>query len=181
MKVNIKKGFVIVGNAIRIAVFSVLILVLAVNVYTAFLRRTKPQALPWIFGYTQLIVNSGSMENAIHVDDLVIIQQNDDYTVNDIITFRQNNLFVTHRIMEVTETELITKGDANNIADEAINRSQVEGKVIKIIPKAGFLIRILQSPYSIALLLLAGVLLFYLGIGRRPECRGRESDQEGGQ
>ncbi len=148
---------------------AVLLLVFAVNIYAAFQRPKKPQALPWIFGYSHLIVNSGSMETALSVDDLIIIQQNAPYGKNDIITFWQDHLFVTHRIVDESETGLVTKGDANPIADEPIERSQVVGKVVGIVPGMGSVIRMLQSPYGTALLLLVGVVLAYLGIRNRTE------------
>lgn len=48
----------------------------------------------------------------------------------DIITYSENDYFVTHRIIKKDGKELITKGDNNNEEDKKINESKILGKVI---------------------------------------------------
>ena len=73
------------------------------------------------------------MEPAISVNDWLIIHKQENYEVGDIITFIDNdNMLVTHRIIKITDDEIITQGDANNIRDKAISIEQVKGKVIRI-------------------------------------------------
>lgn len=48
----------------------------------------------------------------------------------DIITYIEDDYFVTHRIVEKENNELMTKGDGNNENDGEINKSKIIGKVI---------------------------------------------------
>lgn len=85
-----------------------------------------------VYGYTTLIVSSGSMEPELMVGDVIIIKECDSYNKGDIITFNVNNEYlVTHRIIEEKENHYITKGDNNNSADDNIVlEEQIEGKLI---------------------------------------------------
>ena len=89
-----------------------------------------------IFGYTYLQVGSGSMEDAIKTNDIVIdklLNENSPIEINDIISFREEDAIITHRVISIVGDTIITKGDANNVQDDPINRNQVIGKVVKII------------------------------------------------
>lgn len=85
-----------------------------------------------LYGYTTLIVGSGSMQPELMVGDVIIIKECDNYNKNDIITFNVDNEYlVTHRIIEKNEDHYITKGDNNNSADERIVLEEsIEGKLI---------------------------------------------------
>ena len=85
-----------------------------------------------LYGYTTLIVSSGSMQPELMVGDVIIIKECDSYNKNDIITFNVDNQYlVTHRIIEKNENHYITKGDNNNSADDNIVlEEQIEGKLI---------------------------------------------------
>ena len=75
-------------------------------------------------------VETGSMEDKIHSGDYVLIHSTDDYSVGDVITYRVDNYFVTHRIIKIEDGKITTKGDANNISDDEVSTDQIEGKVI---------------------------------------------------
>ncbi len=75
-------------------------------------------------------VETGSMENNIHVGDYILIFSSSDYNIGDIITFRKGNGFITHRIVEKNGNSIVTRGDANNVNDEPISISDIVGKVI---------------------------------------------------
>lgn len=53
---------------------------------------------------------------------------------NDVITFEKENFLITHRVLELNEDNLVTKGDANNTEDKPIEYTDVIGKVVNIIP-----------------------------------------------
>ena len=52
----------------------------------------------------------------------------------DIITFRQDNNFITHRVIRIDDEKIITKGDSNTSEDKPINKNDVLGKIEIIIP-----------------------------------------------
>ncbi len=100
-------------------------------------------------------VQTGSMEDNIHAGDYILIVKSDNYKIGDIITFRVDNGFVTHRIISKNGNSFITKGDANNVEDDSINKNKIIGKVIL---NGGVLNLVIKFKYTIA-----GILLsFYL-------------------
>ncbi len=98
------------------------------------------------FGYHPAIVGSGSMQPAIDVGDIVVVQHvsPEELKVGDIVQYYSTEGYtITHRIIEIRETEegevFITKGDANEIADAPFTADRVVGKVIFVIPKLGYI------------------------------------------
>ena len=94
------------------------------------------------------------MKNSINVGDAVLVKINDDYKVGDIVTYKSGNDYITHRVVKEQDDYIITKGDANNINDNPIDRSLVLGKVVKIIPELGVWKKVLLTPKVIVLILL---------------------------
>ena len=87
-----------------------------------------------IFGYSIFNTETGSMATAIEKGDIVIVKLGEqNFKKKDIITYKNENVFITHRIKEINENTLITKGDNNNTEDEPINKEMVIGKVVYII------------------------------------------------
>ena len=77
-------------------------------------------------------VKTGSMIPAIQVNDYIMITKTNDYKKGDIVTFKYENTLVTHRIVEINENKVTTKGDANNTNDDEIDIESITGKVIFI-------------------------------------------------
>ena len=75
-------------------------------------------------------VETGSMEDKIHPGDYILLLKRDNYQVGDVITFKINDYFITHRIIKIENGKLTTKGDANNMEDAEITFDQIEGKAI---------------------------------------------------
>ena len=98
------------------------------------------------FGYTYFNVGSGSMHPTIESDDIVIVKMGDIYKLNDIVTFPFQNSFITHRVVEIRDKLLITKGDANYIKDVPVNSDDVIGKVVFIWKKGGIVRKVLLAP-----------------------------------
>ena len=86
-----------------------------------------------IFGYSILSTETGSMSPTIEKGDIIIIKIGDEIKENDIITYKKDNVLITHRIEQIQGNTIIAKGDYNNIQDEPIDKSQVIGKAIHII------------------------------------------------
>ena len=60
---------------------------------------------------------------------------------------------------EFSKGTLLTKGDANNVADEPFDQSQVKGKVIGWVPGLGAVAELIKKPVVSILLFLAAVYL----------------------
>ena len=69
------------------------------------------------------------MEPTIKKDDIIFAKITKDVNENDIIVFEKENVIITHRIIKIEENKIITKGDNNNSDDEAIEKSEIIGKV----------------------------------------------------
>ena len=128
------------------------------------------------FGYGMATVLSGSMEPEISKGDLLIIREVDELNENDIVVFEDKSSLVVHRIIEMQDEKIITKGDANNVADEPIEKSLVRGKVILWIPFVGTIIDFLKTPVGIILVI--GLAIALLELPRLKEKRRDDEELE---
>lgn len=87
-----------------------------------------------IFGYSVFSTATGSMAPTIEIGDIVFVKiGNDDVKEQDIITYKKDGKFITHRIIKIDGESIITKGDNNNTADKEITKDVIVGKVVSII------------------------------------------------
>lgn len=170
-KINVKK------TVFRYIVFSIIGIVLGLFVYTQNAKGLLKDKLPMPFGYGMSVVLSGSMEDRLSVDDLVIIKATDSYNVNDIVLFQDGNSLIIHRIIEIDGDTVITKGDANNVADEPINKSQIKGVLVYDIAKLGAVVNILKQPVFVILILAAAFLLIELSYRKEKDKDTEELDE----
>jgi signal peptidase len=157
---------------IKIIIAVLLCTALVVNLYLIWAQLSNKSSLPKIFGFAQVIVISGSMQPAIEAGDLIIIKGQEEYEKNDIVTYRENNTLITHRIVETNQSEVVTKGDANNTSDKPILQSDIEGKVILRLPGAGNIVLFLRKPTGILAVSCMVLLLFM--ISRRDQSHRRQ-------
>jgi signal peptidase len=98
-----------------------------------------------MLGYRPTIVNGVSMDPALKPGDLVVIRDvdEDSIRVGDIIQFRRSGAFILHRVVEVANLPggfvYTTRGDANNVDDEPVYETDVEGKIVAVVPKLGWI------------------------------------------
>ncbi|MGI6605862.1 MAG: signal peptidase I [Peptococcia bacterium] len=114
-------------------------------------------ALIWfavgIFPIYPSVIVTGSMEPMIKPGDLVLVQKIDGEKVclNDVIQYYdpEREISITHRVIAINRTDkitLTTKGDNNTSADtDSVLLGQVKGKVLKVVPKMGWLTLFLRS------------------------------------
>lgn len=145
---------------LRIVLLAVISLTLGASVYSWNAKTLTGNQMPMPFGYGLSVVLSGSMEPALSVDDLVIVRESASYAPGEIVVYQSGDILVIHRIVDIDGDTLITRGDANSIADDPVSISAVKGKLVGVIPRVGTAVRFLKSPVGIVLLLgAAGVLL----------------------
>ena len=111
------------------------------------------------FGYTLFKVTTGSMGNAVKIDDVVIVKIGDKIKKDDIITYYEDKSFITHRVIDISNSFLVTKGDANNTEDSPIAKSQVIGRVVYTIRGLGIWQKVFSTP-QILVSILVTLLLF---------------------
>jgi signal peptidase len=139
-----------------------LCLALIINLYLIWAQLADKNNLPKIFGFAQVIVISGSMQPAMEAGDLIIIKEQVKYKKNDIVTYHKDRTFITHRIVDVSQSEVVTRGDANNVSDDPVSLSEIEGKVVLRLPGAGNMILFLRKPTGIIAVSCIVLLLFMI-------------------
>jgi signal peptidase len=104
-------------------------------------------------------VVTGSMEDHIHVGDYILIYRKNDYQIGDVVTFKEKDSMITHRIIREENGYFITKGDANNTEDEKISKDKIVGKAILI---GGLLNIVINYKYAIIGVLLSMYLIGWI-------------------
>lgn len=142
--------------------FIIVILLIMVIAYNYIQLNILKQEYNTFFGFSIFNISSGSMKEAIQIDDIIIVKKEENLNEGDIITFFQDEQIVTHRIIEILDDEnFITKGDANNSKDSKVYRQNVIGKVIKIIPKGGVWLKVFSDSKVIICIV---ITLIFIGI-----------------
>lgn len=154
------KAIKIIGRSICWILAACCFAVVLATAYTAYLRNAKGETCPTVFGIGSAVVISGSMEDAISIDDLIITLKRDTYEVGDIVMYDGGSSPVTHRIIEKNGDTYITKGDANNVEDKApVEESKIAGKVILVVPGVGKVIAFMQTQLGIMIMILGALIL----------------------
>ena len=128
---------------ILIVVFGIFLLI---SIYNNVQVKILGNEYSSFFGYSTFEVQTGSMSDTINPGDWIIVKITKNIKLDDIITYSQKGDFITHRVVETYKDSYITKGDANNSKDDAINKEQVVGKVVKILPAFGIIRKTFFNP-----------------------------------
>ena len=152
-------------NIIRILVLIVLSLILIYNVTIIFKSILYPNETPDFFGMKTYVVASGSMEPKLKIGDVVVVKETDKVNLieGDIISFRQGQKVITHRINSILTvnglTMYQTKGDNNNTYDnELVRYEEIEGKLIFKLSFLGNILLFLQQRNIIIVV----IIIFYV-------------------
>ncbi len=121
-------------------------------------------------GYYTLLVLTGSMKPHINPGDVVFIGPGQ-AKVGEVIAYvGPGRSVVVHRVIDIIQsnghTSIITKGDANSVADPPVSPSHVLGRLIFKIPYVGLpvleLAKITGNIVSVAAIMLGAVLFTYM-------------------
>lgn len=102
-------------------------------IWTSIQLNVQKKEYANIFGYSIFSTETGSMSPTMEIGDVVIVKIGEQVQEKDIITYKKDNLFITHRIVKIEGNSIIAKGDNNNTQDEEITQDAVVGKVVFII------------------------------------------------
>ncbi len=160
-------------------VYNIIGIILCVLLLPGFIISTTLLFSSWIhsdvppscFGYTPLMVQTGSMSPVFDEDDLVLIRNTQDdatYQAGDIICFHSGSTYVTHRIKEVTQDEngvtvYITQGDANNAPDDgSVRAEQILGVYKTRLKGMGKVFLFVQTPVGMMVCVMLPIILVLL-------------------
>ena len=93
--------------------------------------------------YPMASITSGSMWPSFKKGDLVFIKgisSKNEVALGDVIVYENELGFTIHRVVELKEDTLVTRGDANNISDVPISYDKIVGKAL--VTKSGKVLRI---------------------------------------
>ena len=140
-----------------------LIILFVINLILSFEENTH------IFGIYIFNIISESMEPTFYKDDLAIVQKSklDDLKKGEIITFKQQERIISHRIYGIIKengnVKFITKGDNNNVQDkDYVDFQDVYGKVLFTIPKLGKVVHYIQNSRGFINILIFVIILYVL-------------------
>lgn len=161
LTLNQRKGLVI-----TILVLWLILLVQGISSFGSILSR-----------YQLFNVASGSMQPALPAGTVIVVAKNNGtlYAPGDIITYKQGDIYITHRIIEVgyvNDFYYRTQGDANQQPDpQLVEHQQVLGQVIFTAPAIFSLLRKLLSLRN--LLLFHAVLFAWLYLRKSRKAASR--------
>ena len=133
-------------NLFKCIILTILITLFIINLILSFEENTH------ILGIYMFNIVSESMEPTLNKNDLVLVQKCElsELQEGDIITFKQDERTISHRILNITKDEetirFKTKGDNNEIPDQdEVEENQVYGKVVFRIKKMGNIVSYIQT------------------------------------
>lgn len=123
----------IIKNIIINLIIFVLGIIAILAIWTSIQLSVQNREYANIFGYSIFSTETGSMAPTMKKGDIVIVKIGEQVQEQDIITYKQEKSFITHRIIKKEGNSIIAKGDNNNTQDEPIQEDAVVGKVVHII------------------------------------------------
>lgn len=97
-----------------------------------------------LFGIRPTVVSGVSMEPTLLAGDIVLTREvaTEEILVGDIVLVGTSGSSVVHRVVAVRGTAagraVVTKGDANNVEDSPTKPTAIQGKVVLVVPKLGW-------------------------------------------
>ena len=168
---------------VSICVYIILIPILVYNITLIIKAITNPNETPSCLGIKTYAIISGSMEPNINIGDIVVAKsiknKEESIKVGDVISYRKGQAVITHRITNIEKDEngilrISTKGDNNNAEDsERILINNIEGKVITVIPKIGYVTLVLKDKIVIIIIF----VIAYIYIEQTEKIKKRKEER----
>ena len=121
-------------------------------------------------GLRLCIVQSGSMEPTIPTYSVCLVTTRvsyDDLSVGDIVVYTRasDGERIVHRVVDITDTGAITRGDANQFDDGiSVTADNLYAKYITHIPYLGHIYNLVRSPVGAVIIAALVIALIVLNI-----------------
>lgn len=155
-----------IRKVLGIVLYIVLIPIAVINLTLTIKASLNPNETPDFFGFKSFVIVSESMEPTIMTKDAIIVKEvkEDELAIKDIISFQDEDIINTHRIVDISNengvTEYTTKGDNNQGVDKnKVTYDKIEGKYIFKIKGLGKFIELIKNKITLVCLLVILLLL----------------------
>ena len=129
-------------------------------------------------------VPSGSMEPNIPTWSICFVNVWTPYEkieTGDVVVYtrKSDGLRIIHRVIQITDEGMVTKGDANSVDDGlSVTEDNLFGKYLFHIPKVGRLINRIKSPLGIAIIAVLAVILLITSAADENRRKKAEPDEK---
>lgn len=147
----------LLGKILNIAMNTLIVIfgiVLLISIYGFVQVNILGNDRSSFFGYSLFEVQSGSMSPAIEKGDWIVVKYANDIELGDIVTYKEGENYITHRVVSAYGDVYTTRGDANSSKDDPIVKEQIVGKVTKILPAFGIFRATIFNPYVLIALII---------------------------
>ncbi len=125
-------------NIIKNITLDIIIVILIFSIIIGHLNKTKPVS---VCNYYLFTVLTGSMESELYPGDSIIVKKQKEYKVGDIVTYKEGDSYITHRITKIEGNKITTKGDANKYEDPEFDKENILGKIVYKSELLNFLVK----------------------------------------
>jgi len=164
----------IIKNIIINLIIFILGIIAIIAIWTSIQLNVQNKEYINLFGYSMFSTATGSMSPTMEIGDIVIVKIGEQAKEKDIITYKKDNEFITHRIMKIDGESIIAKGDNNNTQDEEITKDAIIGKVVFIMNNVEVWKRVF-SDASVIIPIIITVILFIILVSYK-EKTGEKND-----
>ena len=161
---------------VKIVLIVIIVLIIGFSLYSANAVMLTGDMMPMPLGIGAGVVLTGSMEPELYKDDVIIVVKAGEYAVGEVVVYQAHGMLVVHKIVELDGDTVITKGTANNTADDPISIKDIKGKVVHVFPGMGYIINTVKSPIVTLSILALAVWLLILSYKKEDE--DKSSDLE---
>lgn len=169
------KIFKIIKNIIINLIIFILGIIAIISIWAFIQLNVQNKEYVNIFGYSIFNTETGSMSPTMEKGDIVFVKIGEQTKEKDIITYKKNNVFITHRIIKIDGESIIAKGDNNNTQDEAITNDAIIGKVVFIINNVEIWKKVF-SDTSVIIPVGLTVILFIILVSYKEKNTGEKND-----
>lgn len=166
----------IIKNTIVNLIIFILGIIAIIAIWTTIQLNVQNKEYINIFGYSIFSTETGSMSPTMEKGDIVFVKIGKDVQEKDIITYKKENSFITHRIIKIDGKSIIAKGDNNNTQDEPITQDAIVGKVSFIINNVEIWKKVFSDINVIIPVVITVVLLIILVSYKEKEKTGEKND-----
>ena len=167
-----KKDRFKVLRIIKNVILGTLIALLTLVLITSMIAKIKGNT-PSVFGLSVFRVSSGSMVPELEIGDVILVKECDgmDVKADDIVTYvatsgEMQGMLITHRVIKSPylnngEYYIVTKGDANEAADDPVSVTRIKGKMLFKIGILKYLFDFFVTPWGLLAIIGLIILAFF--------------------